>query len=123
MSITRTKSVIQASASVAVSPTEVTSSWFALTGNETSILVKITNGATGPTIGCTCTVDLSPDAAGTTIYPGAGGNFLAGTANAGVYATQFDFPRSTMYARTRFGGNTAQAVTAQADAMTSSGAP
>lgn len=122
MTITRTKTVIQASASVAVSPAEVTSAWFPLTGNETSFLIKITNGATGPTIGCTCSIDLSPDN-GVTIYPAAGGSFLAGTVNGGVYATQFDLLRSTMYARTRFGGNTAQAVTAQADAMTASGAP
>lgn len=124
MTITRTATVVQAAATVAVSPAALISAWMPITGNETSLVIKITNGVAGPTLGCTASVDLSTDALGTTVYPDAGGPpFLAGVANNGVYAAQFDLLNSTMYYRTRFGGNTGNAVTAQAEAMTVSGTP
>lgn len=123
MTILRTRTVVQAPASVGVSPAELVTAWMPVTGNQTSLLVKITNGSTGPSIGCTASVDLSPDD-GVTSYPNAGGApYLAGIANNGVYTTSFDLSDPTMYYRMRFGGNTAQLVTVQADAMTVSGTP
>lgn len=114
MSAGKTPSVAQASASNAAAGT-TTGSWIDLTTSySASILAKITNGGTGPTIGCTVRVDLSPDN-GTTIYSGAGGSYTAGVTASGVFQALFDMPESTMYARTVFTGNTAQAVTVQAD--------
>lgn len=92
-----------------------TGSWVDLTvAYQAVVLARIVNGGTGPTLGCAAIVDLSPDN-GTTIYLGAGGQATAGVANSAEYDYQFELPPGTMYARTRFVGNTGQSVTVQAD--------
>lgn len=113
MALTHATAAAQASASNAAAAT-TTGSWIDVRSYKSSILAKITNGGTGPTIGCTARVDLSPDN-GTTVYQGAGGSFLAGVVSSGAYAALFDLPEDAMYARVVFTGNTAQAVTVQAD--------
>lgn len=114
MALTKSTSVAQSSASNSAGGT-TTGSWIDLTGAyKASILALIANGGTGPTVGCTARVDLSPDN-GTTVYVGAGGRYTAGVANSGTYSALFDLPEDTMYARVVFTGNTGQAVTVQAD--------
>lgn len=114
MSATKTKTTLQASTTNAAG-NSTPSAWLALTGAyKASVLARILNGAVGPTIGCTVRVDLSPDN-GATVYLGAGGNYLAGTANAAEFAVLFDLPEDAMYVRVVFFGNTGQAVTVQAD--------
>lgn len=118
MALTKVTVAAQASASNTAGST-TTGSWINV-GSSTyaaykmSLLAKVTNGGTGPTVGCTVRVDLSPDN-GTTVYTGAGGSYLAGTANSGVYAASFDLPEDTMYVRVAFTGNTGQTVTVQSD--------
>jgi hypothetical protein len=91
-----------------------TGSWVDLTGAYTAkLLAKVTNGGTGPTVGCTVRVDLSPDN-GTTVYTGAGGSFTAGLTASTAYAASFNVD-GHMYARAVFTGNTGQDVTVQAD--------
>jgi len=115
MAIAHATVVAQASASNAAAGT-TTGSWIDLTAAyKASILALITNGGTGPTVACTARIDLSPDN-GTTIYTGAGGAFQAGITASTTYAAEFSLPEDTMYARIVFTGNTAQAVTVQADA-------
>jgi len=115
MALTKSTAVAQASASNSAGGT-TTGAWIDLTGSyKSSIVALITNGGTGPTVGCTVRVDLSPDN-GTTIYVGAGGRYTAGVANSGVYSALFDLSEDTMYARAVFTGNTGQSVTVQADA-------
>ena len=115
MAIAHATVAAQASASNAAAGT-TTGSWIDLTSAyKASILALIINGATGPTVACTATVDLSPDN-GTTVYPGAGGSFQAGITASTTYAAEFSLPEDTMYARVVFTGNTGQAVTVQADA-------
>lgn len=114
MAIAHATVAAQASASNAAAGT-TTGEWIDLTAAyKASVLVKITNGGTGPTVGCTASIDLSPDN-GTTVYAGAGGAYLAGIVASGVYAAEFSLPEDTMYMRTVFTGNTGQAVTVQAD--------
>lgn len=114
MAITHATVAAQASASNSAAGT-TTGSWIDLTAAyKASILAKITNGGTGPTVACTASIDLSPDN-GTTVYAGAGGSYQAGVTASTTYAAEFSLPEDTMYARTVFTGNTAQAVTVQAD--------
>lgn len=115
MAITHATVAAQASASNTAGST-ATGSWIDVTASyKTSVLARITNGATGPTVACGCSIDLSPDN-GTTTYAAAGGSFTAGVANNGIYAAAFDLPPDTMYFRTVFTGNTGQTVTVIADA-------
>jgi len=104
---------VQASASNAAGAT-ATSSWIDLiTAAGGLVCCKITNGGTAPTIACSASVDLSPDN-GTTAY----NDFAVGTAGlviSAVYNFFVDVPPGTRYLRTRFTGNTGQAVTVQAD--------
>lgn len=72
--------------------------------------MKITNGGTGPTIGCTAKVMVSGDNTNFKLYRA----FLAGLTASGVYEFSCDIPASVMYARVDFTGNTGQAVTVEA---------
>lgn len=106
----KTLRTLQASTSNAAGAT-TTSSIIDLTTKFGGILtVKATNGATGPTIGCTIYVEISGD---NTNWK----NFSTFThvivANAvGEWAV--DVPSGVMYLRVRFTGNTGQAVTVEA---------
>lgn len=94
----------------------VISSAIDCTGNyQTTIHGKVTNGATGPTIGCTVNVYCSRD---NYTNPYLFASITAGTTNSGVYPFTFILPDGTSYAKIGFGGNTAQAVTVVADTMT-----
>jgi hypothetical protein len=116
MAATHATVVAQASASNAAAAT-TTGSWIDLRdAYKAGILARVTNGGTGPTVGCTISIDLSPDN-GTTVYAGAGGSYLAGITASTPYSVDFPLPEETMYARVVFAGNTGQAVTVQADAV------
>jgi hypothetical protein len=119
MALAHATAAVQASASNGAGST-TTGSWIDIRSYKPSILAKVTNGGTGPTVPCTCTVDLSPDN-GSTVYAGAGGSFTAGIASSTPYAFGFDLPPDTMYARTVFSGNIGQAVTIQADVTKQTG--
>ena len=77
-----------------------------------TITAKITNGATGPTIGCNFRIDISVDNSNWKQYVLYDGS--ANTVNNGVYELAYDLPAPVMYARTVFTGNTAEAVTVEA---------
>lgn len=70
--------------------------------------ITITNGATGPTIGCTVKLQVREDSTGTWR------NFFektAGVVNSGVYTWNPTIPPGFYGIRTVFGGNTGQNVT------------
>jgi hypothetical protein len=114
MALTKSTTAAQASATNTGGST-TTGSWINITGAyKASILARILNGGTGPTIACSARVDLSPDN-GTTVYIGAGGIYQAGTVASTDYAAMFDLPEDALYARVVFVGNTGQSVTVQAD--------
>ncbi len=112
MALTKAATAFQASASNTAGST-TNGSWIDLTGAYECLLsALVTNGATGPTVGCSVVVQVSPDN-GTTFYEFA--RATAGTANSTSYYFNFNLPAGTMYARTVFTGNTGQSVTIQAD--------
>lgn len=94
----------------------VISSAIDLTGAYQAVIHgKVTNGATGPTVGCTVNVYISKN---NWTDPYLFASITAGVANSGVYPFTFVLPDATSYAKIGFGGNTAQAVTVVADVMT-----
>jgi hypothetical protein len=77
------------------------------------IMAAIANGGTGPTIGCSVTINVSSDNSTWKQFATA----TAGTANSGVYRFTFELPPPVMYAQVVFAGNTGQTVTVEAFAQ------
>lgn len=110
MAITKTARTVQTSTSVAAGGNQ-TSGAFDLTTKYGGVLhLKVTNGATGPTVGCTAKVEISNDNSAWKTYR----RFKAGVANSGVYEWALDIPPGVMYLRTDFRDHTGQAVTVEA---------
>lgn len=82
---------------------------------ETDLVMKITNGATGPTVACSAILETTIDG-GTTYFERA--RWTGGVANSGVYYFSDRIPLGVQGARVRFTGNTGQAVTVEALAST-----
>jgi len=89
-----------------------------------ALLVKITNGATGPTVPAQCRVQVSGDDSN---YYNYGGALVAGTANyaagppvVGVYSWDVPLPldAQALYVRTVSGSNTGQNVTLRVELAT-----
>ena len=117
MAATKSGSTLQSSTSNTAGSTTTSSSLDMTTGYGAVILAKITNGATGPTVACTATVNVSSDNSTWKYYQSA----TAGVANSGVYAFAFDIAAPIMYAQVVFTGNTGQTVTVEAFAETLTG--
>lgn len=118
MAITKADSNVVSSQSSSAGSAQdaVISSAIDLTGAYEAILTgKITNGATGPTVGCTVNVYVSRD---NWTNPYLFATITGGVANNGVYPFAFQLPDAVKYAKIGFGGNTAQAVTVVADVQT-----
>lgn len=83
------------------------------------LTMKITNGATGPTIACQANVLIAHNAT-QPAAASAGADwktvavFVAGVTNNGVYEFVYDVAPSVMGIEVEFTGNTAQNVTAEA---------
>lgn len=74
------------------------------------VTTKVTNGGTGPTIGCTVNVYTSPDGTAWKLLASA----TAGVTASAVYEFPFVIPDKAMWVAVQFTGNTAQAVTVEA---------
>lgn len=83
-------------------------------GHESLALIKITNGATGPTVPAQVQIQLSSDNSN---YYDYGGPLVGGTTNAGVYSWGIDIPRGTKYLKTVSGSNTGQNVTLRVEVV------
>lgn len=84
------------------------------------LTIKATNGATGPTVGCTANVLVAHTASATPTAASAGTDWKTVktetapiTANA-VFESHYDIPAGTMHLEVEFTGNTGQAVTVEA---------
>jgi hypothetical protein len=81
-------------------------------GYGAGIGIKITNGATGPTVAAQCQVQVSQD---NSEWYDFGGPLVAGTANSEVYSWVVDIPMTYKYVRLVAGSNTIEDVTIDAD--------
>lgn len=110
---TKAAAAFQASASNSAGGTTTGTAVDLTTALGCTVQGKITNGGTGPTLGCRMRVQVSNDSS--TWYDFS--SETAGTTLGTTYMMQpVVLPPETMYARTVFDGNTGQAVTVQADA-------
>ncbi len=117
MALTRSAQTPQASASNAAAAT-ANSAALAI-GYGVSGIASITNGGTGPTIGCSFNLQVANDGGAGTWFTIS--SQTAGTTAAGVYTFPFSIGVGGAngdwgHYRTQFTGNTGQAVTVQADA-------
>jgi hypothetical protein len=117
MALTKSLQAPQASASNAAGATATGSAL--ATNYGVSGVALITNGATGPTVGCDFVIDVSNDG-GTTWFEWS--RQTAATTNSAVtrlaFALAIGAGADFGHYRTRFTGNTGQACTVQADAET-----
>lgn len=88
------------------------------------ITLKITNGATGPTVACEAKVMIAHNTGATPTAGAAGADwktvetFKSSSANNAVTEKAFPFPPAVMHVQVEFSGNTGQAVTVEAIAST-----
>jgi len=84
------------------------------------LTAKITNGATGPTVQCTCNFLVAHTASTTPTAASAGSDwktvwsFGGGTTNSAITEQTWDVPAGVMHLEVEFTGNTAQTVTVEA---------
>lgn len=108
---TKTVRTLQASASNSAAATTNSSTWDLSTALGGTVEARITNGGTGPTIGCDVAVQISYDG-GTTWRDFS--RQTAGLTNSLTYDFIIDLPPPVKTARVQFTGNTGQAVTIEA---------
>lgn len=112
MPSTKVDLALQASATNTAGSTTTGSEFDVSDSYGVAVTATITNGATGPTVGCSVRVEVRNSGSGTW-YTWASGT--AGTANNGVYSFAWDIPPTIARLRVVFTGNTGQSVTVQAD--------
>jgi hypothetical protein len=110
MAAVKAAAILQTSSSNTAGSSTTSSSVNLTTAYYATILAKVTNGTTAPTLPCAVTVNVSSDSAAWRQYA----QQTAGLAASSVYSMAFDLPPSIMYAQVVFSGNTAQAVTVEA---------
>jgi hypothetical protein len=90
------------------------------TAHGATVTVKLTNGATGPTVPCTCNILIAHDGGATPTAASAGAvwktlwSFAGLTTNNGVFEQSIAIDASVMHLCVEFTANTAQAVTVEA---------
>lgn len=110
MAVSKTARTLQGSASNAAGGTTTGTAVNLTTALGMLVTVKMTNGGTGPTVGCTCRIEVSNDNTNWKTYQSVTHDIVAN----GVNEWMFNLPPPTMYARSVFTGNTGQAVTVEA---------
>ncbi len=84
------------------------------------LTIKMTNGATGPTIACACNILVAHNTGSTPTAASAGSDwktihsFSGGTTNSAVTEKMFAVPDAAMHLEVEFTGNTGQTVTVEA---------
>ena len=109
MAATKTSRTIQASQSVAGGGTQNGTELNLSTAYGALVCGKVTNGATGPTVGCDMVVYVGESTGTKREFR----RMTAGTANNGVYEFVVEIPPGAMFVNVTFTGNTAQAVTVE----------
>jgi hypothetical protein len=104
---TKTARVLQTSSSNAAAATTTGTALDLTTKFGGLATLTITNGGTGPTIACDAVLEVSRDNTNWTEFS----RQTAGVAISTVYTFNIDVPISVMYVRSKFTGNTGQAVT------------
>lgn len=107
---TKTARTFQSSTSNAAGGTTTGTAVNLTTALGCAVVLKVTNGATGPTVGCTVKIEVSNDTTNWFTWYAATASVTASAVN----EFSVDLPPAIMYARSKFEGNTGQAVTVEA---------
>jgi hypothetical protein len=107
---TKTLRTIQASATNTAGSTTTGTAVDLTTRYGGVITALITNGGTGPTIGCDHVVEVSGDNSAWKEYS----RQTAGVTASGVYPFVVEIPPGVMYVRSKFQNNTGQSVSVEA---------
>ena len=113
MALTKANTVIENDVTLTAAAADDVSATQTLTGNySTLIRVRLTNGATGPTIAAQCKVQIAE--ADTAALFMTLATLVGGVTNSGVYEWCVQIPDSAEYLRLVGGSNTGQNVTYRA---------
>lgn len=113
MAATKTSRTLLASTSNTAGSTTNGTEWNASTAYGGVLFAKITNGGTGPTVGCDFVVYLGESTGTKREYS----RQTAPTTNSAVTEFEVDIPPGAMFVNVTFTGNTAQAVTVESYAQ------
>lgn len=109
MATTKTSGTLVSAQNLAAAGADFTSSALSMTTDYgASLLVKLTNGATGPTVAARFQVEVSHD---NSLYAVLYGPISGDVTANGQYKYPVTIPKWYKYARVVAGGNTGQAVT------------
>jgi hypothetical protein len=116
MAITKSGAVLHNNVTLTASSGDTTATAVDITdSDESAVYIKLTNGATGPTIAAQCQIQTSPDNSN---WYNFGGPLQGGVANSGVYSwSGIRLPPGAAYVRTVSGSNTGQNVTIRAEVV------
>lgn len=113
MASIKTKTTIHNAVTLTAGAANNTSSSVSLTtGYGAVVNIKLTNGATGPTVAAQSQVQISQD---DSKWFDFGGALVGDTANSAVRSWSVDIPIGAQYVRTVSGSNTGQNVTIDVD--------
>jgi len=115
MALAKTRTSINSATTMTAGAGDVNGTAQDLTGSYGAQLdIKLTNGATGPTVGAQVQVQVAADAGGT-LWVNFGGALVGPTSNNGTASWSLDLPIGVAAVRLVSGSNTGQAVTLDAD--------
>ncbi len=115
MAATKVRTSINAATTMTAGAADVTGTAVDLsTGYGAQLDIKLTNGATGPTVPAQVQIEVANDTAGT-LYVKYGGPLVGVTTNSAVSSWSVDLPASVARVRLVSGSNTVQNVTLDAD--------
>lgn len=115
---TKSRTSIWSAQTLTAGAGDTNGSWIDLSGSfEAQIDIKLTNGATGPTIAAQVQVQVANDynAGSPTLVTSFGGAIVGGTTNSGVTQASVTIPMGVAAVRLVAGSNTGQNVTVDAD--------
>ena len=115
MSATKARTSLFNGVSVGAGGTQTSATADVHTGYGCTVNMKITNGASAPATPCQMQIYVSNDAGETLPVPDGKGLLIGGLDNNGVYADSFEIDMPIAAVHIVATGNTAQAVTVDAD--------
>lgn len=114
MALTKTRTSIWSGTSQTAGSTTTSSAQDLSTYYGSALHIRITNGATGPTVAGQVLIEASAD---NSAWWDLGGALVGGTANSGVYEWTVIVPIEIKYVRLYGSGNTGQTITLDADIL------
>lgn len=115
MALTKARTSIWSAQSLTAGGADTTSATQTITDSYRTVVdIKLTNGATGPTVPAQVQVEVAADSAGT-LFVKYGGPLVGDTANSAVRSWSVELPDACGGFRLVAGSNTGQAVTVDAD--------